>query len=77
MSGILMFLLIGVICFVYNKPIAQEFGRLYLFPVRRLFGEKKWVMTTQRYFVLWARVTLYFGVLVSIVVIILELLTLV
>jgi hypothetical protein len=73
MSDIPMFLLIGAICLVFNKPIAQEIGGLYLFPVRWLFGEKKWVMTTQHYFMLWARATLYFGVLISIIVIILEL----
>ena len=72
MSNILIFLLMGVICVAYNKPISKEFGRLYLFPVRRLFGEKRWVMVMQHYFVLWARATLYFGALVSLVVMTLE-----
>lgn len=67
-----MFFLIGVICLVYNKPIARELGKLYIYPIRLLFGEKKWIVTTQRYFILWARLTLYFGVIVSLIVIILE-----
>lgn len=75
MNNTLAFALIGIMCLVCNKPIAQELGKLYIFPVRWLFGEKKWVVTLQYYCVLWARFTVYSWVLFSIIVVILELLT--
>lgn len=71
MSDVLLFTLMGLICFFYNKPIAQELGRINFFPIRWLFGEKKWVVAAQRYFVLFMRFTLYGGVLLSLAVIIL------
>jgi hypothetical protein len=71
-NDLISFLSIGVVCFIFNKPLAREITNLYIFPVRWLFGEKKWISIAEYYLFLWMRLTLYFGVLISLIVIFLE-----
>jgi len=73
MSTILIFLLIGVICVVYNKPISRELTRLYLYPLKWFFGERPWMIKTQGYFIYWMRFIIYAGALISLLIIISEL----
>lgn len=69
---IMQALLIGTIILVYNKPIARELARIFSAPLRWIFGEKLWVTKTQEYFVIWMRITLYAGSLISFVAVISE-----
>lgn len=64
--------LLGIICFFFNKPIAKILSDMYVYPIRAVFGEKKWILTAERYFFVWMRITLYSGVLISLIVIFLE-----
>ena len=69
---IIQFLIVGIVCFTYNKPIAKELARIYLLPIKWLFGEKLWLIKMHYVFTLWMRFTLYGGVLISLMIIISE-----
>lgn len=56
---VIQFVFIGFVCIFYNKSIARELARIYLTPIRWIFGERPWVNKSQQYFTIWARFTLY------------------
>lgn len=58
-SDVIQFIFIGFVCIVYNKSIARELARIYLMPIRWIFGERSWVYKSEQYFAIWARFTLY------------------
>lgn len=71
MYTLIQFLIIGIVCFVYNKPLARELARIYAAPFRWIFGEKPWVVKMTYYFSIWMRIGLYGGAVMSLVVIVL------
>lgn len=63
---VLIFLAIGLVCLFYNKPIATELARIYIYPIKWIFGEKPWVRKAQNLLYFWMRYTLYFAVFISV-----------
>lgn len=70
-STLLKWMAVGTICFAYNKPISNEIARLYWLPFKWIFGEKPWIITGHQYLSYFVRFTLYGGVFVSLIGIVL------
>jgi len=68
--------IIGGICLAYNKPISNEIARVSVLPIKWVIGEKHWLIKIHQYLTVCVRFTLYWGVLVALVGIVLTLGTL-
>jgi hypothetical protein len=67
----LIFILASIICLLFNESLVEVItDNMELAQLKWLFGEKKWVMTIRRYFILWTRIVLYGGALVMIAIIV-------
>lgn len=72
-QNLIMFFVIGLICFVYNKPIATELSKVYSIPLKWLFGEKQWLQPLNRTIISGLRLALYGGVSIAVIVLLLTL----
>jgi len=72
-QNLIIFSIIGTICFVYNKPIATEFAKAFLTPLRWVFGEKSWLQSLAPIVVFGLRLALYGGVFIAVIVLLLTL----
>jgi hypothetical protein len=72
-QNLIIFLGLGLICLIYNKPIANEVSKLFTVPLRFIFGEKEWFEKIRKIIIFGLRLALYGGVLVSLIVILLTL----
>jgi len=76
LQNIIIFSLLGFICFRYNEPVAKEMSKLFLVPLKWLIGEEgKWYRIIEKFVVLTARAVLYSGVVISVIVLLLSLAT--
>jgi len=66
---IIQSLLIGIICLMYNKYITYELAKIFTTPLKWLWGGKMWVTKLEYCFLILMRVTLYGGVLISLLAI--------